>query len=52
MHTQETGELQVELLRVENGKIAEAKISYDHLEQMSQLGLIPQGRQVLREGHF
>jgi len=32
----------VQILRVENGKIAEAKLYYDQLEQMSQLGLIPE----------
>ena len=31
----------VQLLRVENGKIAEARIYFDQLDQMSQLGLIP-----------
>jgi steroid delta-isomerase-like uncharacterized protein len=31
----------VQLLRVENAKIAEARIYFDQLEQMSQLGLIP-----------
>lgn len=31
----------VQLLRIENGKIVEAKIYFDMLEQMSQLGLIP-----------
>ena len=31
----------VPLLRVENGKIAEARIYFDQLVQMSQLGLIP-----------
>jgi len=31
----------VQLLRVENGKIAEARIYYDQLDQMRQLGLIP-----------
>lgn len=31
----------VQLLRVENGKIAEARIYYDQLDQMKQLGLIP-----------
>jgi SnoaL-like polyketide cyclase len=31
----------VQLLRVENGKIAEARIYFDQLDQMRQLGLIP-----------
>jgi steroid delta-isomerase-like uncharacterized protein len=31
----------VQLLRVENAKIAEARIYYDQLDQMTQLGLIP-----------
>jgi steroid delta-isomerase-like uncharacterized protein len=31
----------VQLLRVHEGKIAEARIYFDQLEQMSQLGLIP-----------
>src|SRR5207245_1008554 len=31
----------VQLLRVENGKIADARIYFDQLDQMSQLGLIP-----------
>jgi steroid delta-isomerase-like uncharacterized protein len=31
----------VQLLRIENGKIAEARIYFDQLDQMSQLGLIP-----------
>jgi predicted ester cyclase len=31
----------VQLLRVDNAKIAEARIYFDQLEQMSQLGLIP-----------
>jgi predicted ester cyclase len=31
----------VQLLRVENGKIAEARIYFDQLDQMKQLGLIP-----------
>jgi predicted ester cyclase len=31
----------VQLLRIENGKIAEARIYFDLLDQMSQLGLIP-----------
>lgn len=31
----------VQLLRVENGQIAEARIYYDQYEFMSQLGLIP-----------
>ena len=31
----------VQLLRVENGKIAEARIYFDQLDQMMQLGLIP-----------
>jgi steroid delta-isomerase-like uncharacterized protein len=31
----------VQLLRVENGKIAETRIYFDQLDQMSQLGLIP-----------
>jgi steroid delta-isomerase-like uncharacterized protein len=31
----------VQLLRVENEKIAEARIYFDQLEQMRQLGLIP-----------
>ncbi len=31
----------VQLIRVENGKIAEARIYFDQLDQMSQLGLIP-----------
>ena len=31
----------VHLLRVEDGKIAEARIYFDQLDQMSQLGLIP-----------
>jgi predicted ester cyclase len=30
----------VQLLRIENGKIAEARIYFDMLDQMSQLGLI------------
>jgi predicted ester cyclase len=31
----------VQLLRVENGKIAEARIYFDQFDQMNQLGLIP-----------
>ena len=31
----------VQILRVENGKIAEAKIYFDQLDQMIQLGLMP-----------
>ncbi|HEY6115062.1 MAG TPA: ester cyclase [Candidatus Dormibacteraeota bacterium] len=31
----------VQLLRVEDGKIAEARIYFDQLDQMMQLGLIP-----------
>jgi predicted ester cyclase len=31
----------VQLLRVEDGKIAEARIYFDQLDQMKQLGLIP-----------
>jgi predicted ester cyclase len=31
----------VQLLRVENGKVAEARIYFDQLDQMQQLGLIP-----------
>jgi predicted ester cyclase len=31
----------VQLLRVENGKIAEARIYFDQLDQQRQLGLIP-----------
>ena len=31
----------VQLLRVENGKIAEARIYFDQLDQMMQLGLLP-----------
>ena len=31
----------VQLIRVEDGKIAEARIYFDQLDQMSQLGLIP-----------
>ena len=31
----------VQLLRVEDGKIAEARIYFDQLDQMRQLGLIP-----------
>jgi steroid delta-isomerase-like uncharacterized protein len=31
----------VQLLRIENAKIAEARIYYDQLDQMTQLGLIP-----------
>jgi predicted ester cyclase len=31
----------VQLLRVENGKIAEARIYFDQLDQMRQLGLLP-----------
>jgi len=31
----------VQLLRVEDGKIAEARIYFDQLDQMTQLGLIP-----------
>jgi len=31
----------VQILKVENGKIAEARIYFDQLDQMSQLGLIP-----------
>jgi steroid delta-isomerase-like uncharacterized protein len=31
----------VQLLRIENGKIAEARIYFDQLDQMSQLGLMP-----------
>jgi steroid delta-isomerase-like uncharacterized protein len=31
----------VQLLRVEDGKIAEARLYYDQFELMSQLGLIP-----------
>jgi steroid delta-isomerase-like uncharacterized protein len=30
-----------QILRVENGKIAEARIYFDQLDQMKQLGLIP-----------
>jgi predicted ester cyclase len=30
-----------QLLRVENGKIAEARIYFDQLDQMMQLGLLP-----------
>jgi hypothetical protein len=29
------------MLRVEGGKIAEARLYYDQLEQMTQLGLMP-----------
>jgi predicted ester cyclase len=32
----------VQLLRVENGKIVEARLYFDQLDQMNQLGLIPQ----------
>jgi len=31
----------VQILRVENGKIGEARIYFDQLDQMRQLGLIP-----------
>ena len=31
----------VQILKVENGKITEARIYFDQLDQMSQLGLIP-----------
>ena len=31
----------VQLLRVENGEIAEARIYFDQLDQLTQLGLIP-----------
>ncbi len=31
----------VQILRVEDGKIAEARLYYDQLEMMTQLGLIP-----------
>ena len=31
----------VQILRVEDGKIAEARIYFDQFDQMSQLGLIP-----------
>jgi len=31
----------VQLLRVENGKIAEARLYFDQLEQLRQLGLMP-----------
>ncbi|HEY3084185.1 MAG TPA: ester cyclase [Candidatus Dormibacteraeota bacterium] len=31
----------VQMLRVENGKIAEARIYFDQLDQLTQLGLIP-----------
>ena len=31
----------VQILRVEDGKITEARIYFDQLEQMTQLGLIP-----------
>jgi steroid delta-isomerase-like uncharacterized protein len=31
----------VQLMRIENGKIAEARIYFDQLDQMRQLGLIP-----------
>ena len=31
----------VQILRVENGKIAEARLYFDQLDQMRQLGLIP-----------
>lgn len=31
----------VQILRVENGKVAEARIYFDQLDQMKQLGLIP-----------
>jgi len=31
----------VQLLRVEDGKIAEARIYFDQLDQMKQLGLLP-----------
>jgi steroid delta-isomerase-like uncharacterized protein len=31
----------VQILRVENGKIAEARIYFDQLDQLTQLGLIP-----------
>lgn len=31
----------VQLLRVENRKIAETRIYFDQLDQMSQLGLLP-----------
>jgi len=31
----------VQVLRVENGKIAEARIYFDQLDQLKQLGLIP-----------
>src|SRR5260370_36810065 len=38
----------VQLLRVENGKIAEARIYFDQLDQMRQLGLIPAPAAVYR----
>jgi steroid delta-isomerase-like uncharacterized protein len=31
----------VQILKVEDGKVAEARIYFDQLDQMSQLGLIP-----------
>jgi limonene-1,2-epoxide hydrolase len=31
----------VQILKVENGKITEARIYFDLLDQMTQLGLIP-----------
>jgi steroid delta-isomerase-like uncharacterized protein len=31
----------VQILRIENGKVAEAHVYYDQLDYMSQLGLIP-----------
>jgi steroid delta-isomerase-like uncharacterized protein len=31
----------VQILRIENGKIAEARIYFDMLDQMTQLGLVP-----------
>jgi ketosteroid isomerase-like protein len=31
----------VQILRIENGKIAEVRVYFDLLDQMNQLGLIP-----------
>ncbi len=36
----------VQILRIENGKIAEVRIYFDLLDQMTQLGLIPEAATV------
>lgn len=36
----------VQILKIESGKIAEARIYFDQLDQMTQLGLIPTPAQV------